>query len=65
MPALDRYHSQVRNALIKDGWSITDDPLTLHRRQRKLFNGTHRRITKRYCKGVSILGRVPKLDFQI
>jgi hypothetical protein len=29
MPALDRYHNVVREALIKDGWNITDDPLTL------------------------------------
>jgi len=27
MPARDRYHDQVRSALIKDGWTITDDPL--------------------------------------
>jgi hypothetical protein len=27
MPARDRYHNQVKNALIKDGWTITDDPL--------------------------------------
>ena len=29
MPALDTYHHAVRNALIKDGWTITADPLTL------------------------------------
>ena len=29
MPALDRYHDAVKTALIKDGWTITDDPLTL------------------------------------
>lgn len=29
MPALDRYHETVRNALIKEGWTITDDPLQL------------------------------------
>ncbi len=27
MPALDTYHYQVKNALIKDGWTITHDPL--------------------------------------
>jgi hypothetical protein len=27
MPARGRYHDQVKNALIKDGWTITDDPL--------------------------------------
>src|SRR5438270_13878781 len=29
MPALDHYHQVVRNALIKDGWTITHDPITL------------------------------------
>jgi len=29
MPARDRYHDQVRNALVKDGWVITHDPLRL------------------------------------
>ena len=29
MPALDQYHHIVRNALEKDGWTITHDPLTL------------------------------------
>lgn len=29
MPARDKFHDVVRNALIKDGWIITDDPLTL------------------------------------
>ena len=37
MPALDRYHLNVRNALIKDGWTITDDPLTLEIDERKLY----------------------------
>jgi hypothetical protein len=26
MPAIDRIHDAVRNALVKDGWTITDDP---------------------------------------
>jgi XisH protein len=29
MPARDRYHHQVRNALLQDGWIITHDPLRL------------------------------------
>ncbi|NEO38589.1 MAG: fatty-acid synthase [Moorea sp. SIOASIH] len=29
MPAKDIYHDCVKNALIKDGWTITDDPLSL------------------------------------
>lgn len=29
MPVRDVYHNQVKNALIKDGWTITNDPLRL------------------------------------
>ena len=29
MPARDRFHDAFRAALIKDGWTITDDPLHL------------------------------------
>jgi XisH protein len=29
MPARDTFHDQVKSALVKDGWSITHDPLTL------------------------------------
>lgn len=29
MPAKDKFHDAVKNALIKDGWTITDDPLRL------------------------------------
>ncbi|MBI4673133.1 MAG: XisH family protein [Chloroflexi bacterium] len=29
MPALDVIHHAVKNARIKDGWTITDDPYTL------------------------------------
>lgn len=31
--ARDTLHENVRNALIKDGWKITDDPLTLLTRE--------------------------------
>jgi hypothetical protein len=27
MPAKDKFHEIVKAALIKDGWTITDDPL--------------------------------------
>jgi hypothetical protein len=30
MPARDIYHAHVKNALIKDGWTITHDPYPLH-----------------------------------
>jgi hypothetical protein len=29
MPRKDKYHDAVRTALEKDGWTITDDPLTI------------------------------------
>jgi hypothetical protein len=29
MPAKDTYHEIVKNALVKDGWTITHDPLKL------------------------------------
>jgi hypothetical protein len=29
MPARDTYHNAVKNALIKDGWTITHDPLAV------------------------------------
>src|ERR1700687_5842240 len=29
MPTKDTYHNAVRRALVKDGWTITDDPFRL------------------------------------
>jgi hypothetical protein len=29
MPAKDIYHDSLKNALVKEGWTITHDPLTL------------------------------------
>lgn len=29
MPARDIYHDAVKNALVKDGWTITHDPYTI------------------------------------
>ncbi len=37
MPAKDIYHDTVKNALIKDGWKITDDPLRLQVGIHKMF----------------------------
>jgi hypothetical protein len=37
MPALDKIHDAVRNALIKDGWTITDDPFTIQYEDVELF----------------------------
>jgi len=37
MPAKDLYHNTVRNALIKDGWIITHDPLRLSWGKKDLY----------------------------
>ena len=37
MPAKDIYHDTVKNALIKDGWTITHDPLRLSIDDKNLF----------------------------
>ena len=37
MPAKDAYHDAVRNALVKDGWTITHDPYTFTFGLRNLF----------------------------
>jgi hypothetical protein len=37
MPAKDSIHDAVKTALIKDGWTITDDPLTLDYRGVQVF----------------------------
>ncbi len=37
MPAKDIYHDTVKNALINDGWTITDDPLVISIGKKDLF----------------------------
>jgi hypothetical protein len=37
MPATDTYHDAVKNALVKDGWTITHDPYTLAFGQKNVF----------------------------
>jgi hypothetical protein len=37
MPAKDRFHDAVRNALLKDGWTITHDPFTMTYGSRDVF----------------------------
>ncbi len=37
MPARDRYHENLKNALIKDGWTITDDPFHLKWGKKDLY----------------------------
>lgn len=37
MPQRDIYHDTVKNALVKDGWTITHDPLILPFRGRNVY----------------------------
>ncbi len=37
MPAKDRYHDAVKSSLIRDGWTVTHDPLTLRWGKKDLF----------------------------
>ena len=37
MPAKDIYHNCVKNALVRDGWVITHDPLTLKWGRRDMY----------------------------
>ena len=37
MSAKDLYHDAVKNALIKDGWTITADPYPIKYKEVKLF----------------------------
>lgn len=37
MPQRDQYHDSLRSALIKDGWTITHDPLSLAVGVHKMF----------------------------
>jgi hypothetical protein len=52
MPAKDRDRENVRNALIKDGWTITDDPLHLKYGKKDM-----------YVYLIMLLGREPAYDF--
>ncbi len=37
MPKLDFIHNAVKNALIKDSWSVTDDPYIINYQKTKLY----------------------------
>ena len=38
MPARDAYHANLINALVKDNWSITDDPYIIRWGSRYMYN---------------------------
>ena len=37
MPRKDAFHDHFKNALIKDGWTITDDPFNIRRGRQTLY----------------------------
>jgi hypothetical protein len=37
MPQYDLYHNTVKNALVKDGWTITDDPFVIEFKGLRLY----------------------------
>ena len=37
MPAKDKYHDQIKNALIKDGWTVIADPYQIKYKDAELF----------------------------
>ena len=37
MPRKDTFHEVVKNALVKDGWTITHDPYTLEYNRETLY----------------------------
>jgi hypothetical protein len=37
MPKLDSIHNAIKNALVKDGWTITDDPYIIQYRRTVLY----------------------------
>ncbi len=37
MPAADKIHEAVKNALVKDGWTITDDPYIIEYEDARLY----------------------------
>ncbi|MET0113843.1 MULTISPECIES: element excision factor XisH family protein [Limnospira] len=54
MPAKDIYHDAVKNALIKDGWTITFDPYFIKYAEVKLMADLAGKIEVK-----SLIGRSP------
>ncbi len=72
MPAKDIYHDVVKNALIKDGWTITADPYPIKYKEVKLFAdiagekaiAASREEEKIVIEIKSFLSRSPMRDFE-
>lgn len=71
MPAKDIYHEEVKNALIKDGWTITDDPYIIKYEDAKLYAdlaaekpiAAEREGQKIVVEIKSFVGKSPMYDF--
>lgn len=71
MPAKDIYHDAVKNALIKDGWSITDDPYIIKYEDAELYAdlaaekplAAERHGQKIVVEIKSFIGKSPMYDF--
>ena len=67
MPAKDIYHNTVRNALIKDGWTIIYDPLGIKIAPRDLYIdlGAEKQIDNTIAVEIkSFLGNSPVVDLE-
>jgi hypothetical protein len=73
MPALDLLHDPVKNALIKDGWTITDDPYIIEYAKTRVLAdlGAERTLAaeragrKIVVEIKSFVGPSPMHDFEI
>lgn len=73
MPAADFIHDAVKNALIKDGWTITADPYTLEYEEIKVFADLaaerllagERGEEKIVVESKSFVGRSPIHDLEV
>jgi len=68
MPARDTYHEAVKNSLVKDGWTITHDPLIVELAGDRLFIdlGAERVIaaekgTRKIAVGIKTFGGPSKM----
>ncbi len=57
MPRRDLYHETVRNALIKEGWTITHDPLILGDLELRVYPdlGAEKSGASQSCKFTTLL----------
>lgn len=57
MPKLDIIHNAVKNALIKDGWIVTDDPYVIQYRKTTLYadlGAEHPMAAERYGQKIVV-----------